>query len=138
VHGAGQGILSCIDGATGQRVWESRDVGRTLSDAVVHDGLLYLADYSGHLHCFDAATGQRYWHHDLLGGVWCATPIVVQDKVYIANEKNRLWVFRAGREKEIIAQGRTRSVAISPVLTGNLLLLPTQRRLFAVRVNNNQ
>ncbi len=134
VHGPGQGVLSCVDGATGQRVWQSRDVGRTLSDAVIDEGLLYIADYSGQLHCFDAETGQRYWHHDLLGGVWCASPIVVDGKVYIANEKNRLWVFQAGREKHILAQDRVRSVAITPVLEGKLLLLPTQQRLFALRV----
>lgn len=133
VHGPGQGVLSCIDGATGQRVWESRDVGRTLSDAVVQDGLVYVADYSGTLHCFDADTGHRYWHHDLVGGVWCATPLVVDGKVYIGNEKNRLWVLRAGRVKQVLAQGRSRSVPITPVAADNLLLFPTQRALFALR-----
>ncbi len=134
VHGPGQGILTCLDGATGQKVWDSRAVGRTLSDAVIADGLLYVADYTGHLHCFDADNGQRVWSHDLIGGVWCATPIVVQGRVYIANEKNRLWVLQAGREKKVLAQGRVRSMAISPVLAGNTLLFPTQNRLFALRV----
>ncbi len=136
VHGAGQGVLSCIDGASGRRVWESRDVGRTLSDATVHEGLVYVADYSGHLHCFDATTGDRYWHQDLIGGVWCATPTVVQDRVYIANEKNRIWVLRAGRTKQVLSSGRTRSMAITSVTADNLLLVPTQRRLFALRVAN--
>ena len=134
VHGPGQGILSCIDGATGKKVWESRDVDRTLSDVVAADGLLYVADYSGRLHCFDAQSGQRLWYHDLMGGVWCATPVVVDGKIYISNEKNRIWVLQAGRQKKVLAQGRVRSMAITPVLAGHILLLPTQNRLFALQV----
>ena len=101
---------------------------------VICDGLLYVADYSGRLHCFDADSGQQLWDHDLIGGVWCATPIVTQGKVYISNEKNRLWVLQAGREKKVLAQGRVRSMAITPVLAGDTLLLPTQNRLFALRI----
>ncbi len=134
VHGPGAGILSCIDGATGQKVWDSREVGRTLSDVVIEDGLLYVADYSGHLHCFDAVRGERLWHHDLLGGVWCATPLVHRGRVYISNDKFRFWILQAGREKRVLAQGRVRSLAITPVVAGDILLLPTQNRLFALRV----
>ena len=34
LHGTGQGSLSCIDGATGRKVWESRRVDRSLSNAL--------------------------------------------------------------------------------------------------------
>lgn len=137
LHGPGKGVLSCIDGASGRLVWESRQVDRALSDAVVHDGLVYIADYSGQLHCLDAASGKHYWQHDLAGGVWCATPIVVQGRIYISNEKNRMWVLRAGRRKQVISRGRTRSMAITPVRSGNLLFVPTQRRLFALRIDEH-
>jgi outer membrane protein assembly factor BamB len=63
IHGVGRGCLSCVDAATGKRVWASELVERTLATAAIADGLLYLPDYTGNLHCFDADTGQRYWVH---------------------------------------------------------------------------
>ena len=136
LHGAGQGMLSCLDGVSGRKIWDSRSVGRTLTDVAIQDGLLFVADYSGFLHCFDADTGEHCWQHDLLGGVWCSSPVVVGDKVYISNEKNRLWVLRAEKQKSVVAQSRVRSMGITPVLDKNVLFFPTQRRLFAIAVES--
>jgi hypothetical protein len=138
IHGPGQGILSCIDGATGTKVWESRQVDRTITDAVVHEGLVFIADYSGRLHCLDADTGEHYWQHDTIGGVWCESPVVANGLVYIANEKNRMWVLRASRDKTIVAQGRVRSTAITPVWQDGVLYLPTQQDLSAIRLGTDE
>ncbi len=134
IHGPGQGALSCLDGATGTLVWESRQVHRTITDAVIHEGLVFIADYSGLLHCLDAATGEHCWQHDLVGGVWCQTPCVAHGLVYIANEKNRLWVFRASREKTLVAQGRARSTPITPAWQDGILYFPTQHDVSAIRL----
>ena len=127
-------MLSCIDGATGRKVWESRHVGRTLSEVAIDDGLLYISDYSGRLHCFNADTGKLYWQHELGAGVWCASPVVVNGKVYIGTERMRFWVFKAGREKQVLSESRVRSVAITPVVQDGVFYLPTQNRLFALKM----
>lgn len=132
VHGAGNGALSCVDGATGQMIWQNRQVARTLSEAALSDGLLYLPDYAGILHCIDAATGQDVWQHDLEGGVWCASAMVAGGRVYVGTERMTFWIFKAGRQKRVLARGRTQSMAITAVVAENTLFLPTQRRLFAV------
>ncbi len=137
IHGPGQGCLSCIDAATGTKIWESRQVDRTITDAVIHDGLLFIADYSGQLHCLDADTGEHYWQHELVGGVWCESPVVVNGLVYLANEKDRMWVLRASREKEVVAQGRVRSTAITPVWHEGVLFFPTQQSLSAIRLGTS-
>jgi outer membrane protein assembly factor BamB len=131
-------MLSCIDGATGRKVWESRDVGRTLSDVAIDDGLLYISDFSGRLHCFDAETGELYWRHELGAGVWCASPVVADGKVYISTERMRFWVLKAGREKQVLSESRVRSMAITPAVRGGVFYLPTQNRLFAVKVKSDQ
>ena len=41
--------------------------------------------------------------------------------------------FKAGREKEVIAKGRLRSMPITMAVDGGVYFIPTQRRLFAVR-----
>lgn len=135
IHGPGQGLLSCIDGATGRKVWDSREVGRTLSDVVIHDGLLYTSDYSGRLNCLDADTGELVWQQELDSGVWCSSPVVADGKVYTSTERQMLWVLKAGREKQVLARCRVRSMAITPVFEHGVLYLPTQRRLFALKIN---
>ncbi|MHB0959550.1 MAG: PQQ-binding-like beta-propeller repeat protein [Pirellulaceae bacterium] len=134
IHGPGLGCLSCIDAATGVKIWESRRVDRTITDAVIHDGLLFIADYSGRLHCFDADTGQHYWQQELNGGVWCESPVVVHGLVYISNENKRMWVLRASREKIVVAEGRVRSTAITPVYCDGILYFPAQQSLSAIRL----
>lgn len=134
VHGPGDGQLSCIDAATGKKIWASRELGRSLSNVLIHRGLLYAVDFNGKLHCFDADSGQLIWQHELGAGVWSASPVAVDGKIIVGTEKNVLWVFKAGREKQVISRSRTRAMAITPVLDDGILYLPTQRRLFAIKV----
>ena len=135
VHGPGVGALSCVDGVTGEMVWQNRQVTRTLSEAAICDGLLYLPDYSGILHCIDAETGEIVWQHDMGGGVWCASATVADGRVYVGTERMAFWVLKAGREKEVLARSRTKSMAITTVIAENTLFLPTQRRIFAVELS---
>ena len=134
VHGAGQGMLSCLDAATGKEVWASRRVGRSIVDVAIDDGLAYVTDFTGRLHCFDADTGEHCWQHELEGGVWCASPVVVNGKVYVSTEKSILWVLKTGREKEVLSRSRLRSVGITPVVSEGVFYLPTQKRLFALKI----
>ncbi|MHB8898649.1 MAG: outer membrane protein assembly factor BamB family protein [Thermoguttaceae bacterium] len=134
VHGAGQGALSCVDGATGELIWQNRQVGRTLSEAAISDGLLYLPDCTGTLHCIDAATGRIVWQHDLEGGVWCASATIAEGRVYLGTERMTFWVLKAGREKEVLARGRTPTMAITTVVADGTFFLPTQRSIFAVKL----
>jgi outer membrane protein assembly factor BamB len=133
-HGPGQGMLSCLDAATGNEIWANKKVDRSTVNVAIHEGLAYIADRSGRLHCFDADTGQHCWQHELEGGVWCASPVVVNGKVYVSTEKRILWVLKAGREKEVLSRSRLRSVGITPVVQDGVFYLPTQRSLFALKI----
>ena len=134
VHGPGQGILVCVDIATGERIWESRKVDRSLATPAVHDGLLFIPDFSGRLHCLDAETGEHYWQHDLEDAIWGASALVVDDKVYTSTERREMWVFQAAREKQLLSRCRLKSIAITPKVEDGVFYLPTQRRLFAVKL----
>ncbi len=133
-HGPGQGCLTCLDGKTGKKIWENRQVERSLATAAVQDGLLYIPDFTGRMHCLDANTGEILWQQDLESGVWSASPLIVEDKVYISTERRELWVFKAGREKEVLGRCRVDSPGITPLYENGVLYLPTQHRLFAIRV----
>lgn len=134
LHGAGKGLLSCLDARTGEVLWETREVDRSLSTVALHDGLVFIPDYSGRLHCLDANNGEHLWAHDLGSGVWCASPVIHDGGIYISTEKQAFWVLKAAREPEVIARGRVRSMAITPAVYGKVLYLPTQTELFAVTI----
>ncbi len=99
LHGDGQGCLSCVDAATGTKVWDSRLIERSLATPAIAGGLLYIPDCAGNLHCFDAGTGERYWMHSLESKTWGASAFVADDKVFVGTEEKMLWVFqRANRQ----------------------------------------
>ena len=104
-----------------------------MSEATIHDGLLYLPDYSGKLHCIDAETGKTVWQHDMGGGVWCASATVADGRVFVGTERMTFWVLKAGRDKEVLSRGRVRSMPITMAVGEGVFYLPTQRRIFAVR-----
>ncbi len=136
VHGPGQGQLVCVDGATGQEIWTSRRVGRSLSSVAIHRGLLYVSDYSGKLWCLDTQNGEPCWQHDLEAGVWTCSPVVADEKLYVSTEDRILWVLQAGRRKQVLSRSRLQSMGITPTIHEGILYFPTQLRLFALSIES--
>jgi outer membrane protein assembly factor BamB len=132
LHGNGRGCLSCVDAATGAKVWTSELIERTLATAAIADGLLYMPDCTGNLHCFDVGTGERYWEHPLGAKAWGASAFVADGKVYIGTEANLFWVFQAGKALHVLSRTRLQTVPITPTAANGVLYLPTQNKLTAL------
>jgi len=132
VHGTGRGCLSCIDAATGAKVWASELIERTLATPAIADGLLYLPDTTGNVHCFDAGTGERYWVHPLGGKTWSASSFVGDGKMYVGTESGLLWVLKAGKELQVLSKTRLKTNPITLTADNGVLYIPTQRSLLAV------
>lgn len=132
-HGDGVGNFVCVDIATGNVVWQTREVSRTISTASIVDDLVYIADYAGKLLCLDANTGEKYWDHDMLSHVWGST-LAVDGKIYICNEDGFMVILKAGKEKEEIAEIDLGALAYStPVFANGTLYISTQTHLYAVK-----
>ncbi len=132
LHGNGQGCLSCVDAATGTKVWASELVERTLATPSIADGLLYIPDTTGRLHCFDAGTGERFWVHPLGGTTWSGSAFVADGKVYVGTETGLLWVLKAGKELQVLSKTRLKTNPITLTAADGALYVPTQRSLLAV------
>jgi len=132
LHGNGRGCLSCVDAATGAKVWASELIERTLATATIADGLLYIPDCTGNLHCFDVETGERYWVHPLGAKTWGASAFVADDKVYVGTEANVFWVLQAGKTLRVLSKTRLQTVPITPIAAPGVLYLPTQNKLTAL------
>jgi outer membrane protein assembly factor BamB len=132
LHGNGRGCLSCVDAATGAKVWASELVERTLATPSIADGLLYIPDTTGNLHCFDASTGKRHWVHPLGGKTWSASSFVADGKVYAGTEAGYLLVLQAGKELKVLSKTRLKTNPITLTAAQGVLYIPTQRSLLAV------
>ena len=136
-------MLSCVDAATGKKVWESRKVERSLSTCSIYDGLLYIADYSGNVHCFDADTGEYHWVHHTdpeyekhpywpTSPLWSST-FATDGKVYLGTERKELWVFKASKKKKILNKiPLLEKMSNTPITAGGVLYVTTGRYLYAV------
>jgi outer membrane protein assembly factor BamB len=137
-HGEGVGHAYAID-ATRQgditesgRLWHYDKIRRSISTAAVHDGLVYLADFSGFVHCLDAKTGQPYWTHDMFAAVWGST-IYIDGKIYIGDEDGDVTVLQAGKELKVISEmNMGSSVYSTPVPANGVLYLNNRNQLFAL------
>jgi outer membrane protein assembly factor BamB len=98
-HRRRPGNLSCVDLATGKKVWDLRIEG-TMSTCAIADGLLYVADMPGRLYCIDAETGKVWWKHDTQSEVWCS-PLLADGKVYLGNIDGILTVFSTGLSRKL-------------------------------------
>jgi len=132
LHGPGRGCLSCVDAATGAKVWATEEIGRSLATVALAEGLIYLPDNSGNLSCFDASSGKRHWSHPMEAKAWCASAFVADGKVYAGTEENVLWVLKAGRDLQVISRTRLKSASATPTAADGVLYLPTQRSLLAI------
>ena len=71
--------------------------GASYVPSIVHyDGLLYMTNEVGIVTCLDASTGAKVWQHRL-GGVFFASPVAGDGKVYFVSETGETFVLKAGR-----------------------------------------
>ena len=137
-HGEGVGHLYAIDATkrgditqTG-RIWHYDKIRRSISTGAIYNGLLFYSDFSGFLHCLDVNTGKPYWVHDMLAAIW-SSPMVIDGKVYLADEDGDVAVLEASKEKKLISTNNMGSaVYMTPVPANGMLFLGNRNQLFAL------
>jgi hypothetical protein len=71
-------------------------------------------------------------------GVWTCSAFEVNGTILVSTEKRRtLWAFKAGRKKAIIGKCRMNSESITPIVANGIMYFPTQKRIFALKVDEN-
>jgi outer membrane protein assembly factor BamB len=137
-HGEGVGHAYAIDATkrgditeTG-RIWHYDKVRRSISTVAVHEGIVYMADFSGFLHAVDARTGKPYWVHDMFAAVW-SSPFVVDNKLYLGDEDGDIVIMQPGKELKVINEVNMNSSVYSTVVPANgTLFIMNRNQLWAV------
>lgn len=117
-------------------VWETvRGTSYTGSPAL-HDGRLYVFSDNGLLSVFDAATGQAHYTQARLPKAYSvkASPLVVNDRVYLATEDGDVVVVRTGDKLDVLATNTLtdQSFIASPIAVGSDLYLRSRTHLFRI------
>jgi len=106
---------------------------RTMASVAIKEGLLIAVDFSGLAHCLDAKTGKVHWTYDCFAAVW-ASPLIVDDKVYLPDEDGEVAIFRLTAEThEPLREIRFPSyIFSSPVFANGTLYVADRNTLFAI------
>ena len=103
-----------------------------VSSLLYYEGLVYMANEYGIVRAIDAETGGLIWR-ERLGGVFTASPVAVDGKIYLLDESGKTVVLAAGRTFRIVAENvlGERSLA-SPAVSNGQILIRTDHHLFCI------
>jgi len=80
----------------------------------------------------DAENGRRVWQ-DRLGGIYSASPVAGDGKVYFFSETGETLVLTAGRELKVLARNDLgERIVSSPAVSDGLIFIRTDESLIAV------
>ena len=103
-----------------------------VSSLVYANGLLFMANDTGIVTAADARSGERVWQHRV-PGVFSASPIAAEGRVYFVSESGRTLVMRAARTAEVLAENDLGAhLVASPAASRGKLFLRSDDRLFAI------
>jgi outer membrane protein assembly factor BamB len=105
----------------------------SFANVAVHDGLVIAPDEAGFIHCLDARTGRRHWVHDVKENI-TSSPLIVDGKVYVADDGGDVTVLALSRRKKVIAVNPLDdSVRAPPVFANGVLYIASRWKLYAIK-----
>ncbi len=113
-------------------LWRT-DTGAPYVSSLVHyNGMLYMAGDVGVLSAIDAKTGQRTWQ-ERTGGVFTASPVAADGKIYLLSEDGQTIVLSAGNQPRVLARNRLNARQLaSPAISGGRLFIRTDDAVIAI------
>jgi outer membrane protein assembly factor BamB len=106
--------------------------GSYVPSILQYQGLLYMTNEVGVVTCADVATGAVVWR-ERLGGIFFASPVAGDGKVYLLSETGEMYVLRAGRKAEVLAKNELgERFLASPAVSGGRIYLRGDGVLFGV------
>ncbi len=106
---------------------------RSCGTVAIKDNILFIADFSGVFHCLDAKTGEPFWSYDMFAASW-ASPLIVEDRVYISDEDGDIGIFKVAKEQTQIAEINVDSaVYTTPVAANQTLYIANRNRIYAIQ-----
>ena len=104
-----------------------------VSSLVYAGGLLFYATEQGIATCIDAKNGERVWQ-ERIGGIYSASPVAADGKVYMFSETGEAVVLKPGRTPQVLARNKLDGrIIASPAVSGGRIFVRTDRHLIAIQ-----
>jgi outer membrane protein assembly factor BamB len=106
-----------------QVLWSVPTGAPYISSLVYDAGHLYMANDVGVISAIEAKSGKRVWQ-DRVGGVFAASPVAGDGKIYFPSENGEVIVLRSGPSPEVIARNSVgeRLVASLAISNGRIFI----------------
>ena len=113
-------------------IWKV-DTGAPYVSSLIHyEGLIYMMGDVGVATATDAKTGERVWQ-ERIGGVYSASPVAADGKIYFLSESGDTIVLAAGRTPRVLAQNKLEARQLgSPAISGGRLFIRSDDALYAI------
>lgn len=112
--------------------WQVKTGVTYVPSPLYDNGVLYMINDQGVAQAFNAKTGKVLWKHRL-GGNFTASPILVGENIFIANEEGSTFVFAAGSKFHLIAENKLdEGQYATPAVADGTLYLRTAQHLYAI------
>ncbi|MFO0454433.1 MAG: PQQ-binding-like beta-propeller repeat protein [Planctomycetota bacterium] len=106
---------------------------RSVGSVAIKNNLLFIADQTGVFHCLDAKTGKPHWAYNMESESW-ASPLIVNDRVYIGDSDGEIAIFRCAPEMEKLGEIYMESACFtSPIVANDTLYIANRNRLYAIQ-----
>ncbi len=103
-----------------------------VSSVVLYRGNIYMSNGSGIISAVKAVTGERVWQ-ERVGGVFSASPVAGDGKVYFVSETGETVVVAAGDSPRVLSRNPLdERVIASPAISNGRIFIRTDRHLVAI------
>jgi outer membrane protein assembly factor BamB len=128
---AATAIEKVADGTSKIR-WEWDESLPDTSSPVAHNGLVMIPTGFGVLSCLDIKTGKLHWEHQFETG-FSSSPIIVGDKVFLADLSGKLQIFKLATNFELLGVGNLgEPVYATPGFVGDRIYVRSLNHLFCI------
>jgi outer membrane protein assembly factor BamB len=135
VRAGTRGALEVEPGQSHDRlVWSQSPGGAYMPTPLLYRGLFYLLHHNGRIVAYDSATGDAvYKKRFSKGGVFTASPVAANGKLYLPTEEGHMYVLEAGPEyRELAINEFGEPLMATPAVSDGVLYVRTPTRIVAV------
>ena len=114
-------------------VWREKNDVPEVPSPLCYQDRVYMIKNGGIASCMDAATGKLFYRKKLgVRGAYYASPIIANDKIYMASLNGKVIVFETGDNWQIIATNDLEErIYATPAIVDNKLYVRTEEHLYA-------
>ncbi len=112
--------------------WKAPSGGSYVPSILYYEGMIYVTNEVGIITCADAETGARLWQYRT-GGVFFASPVAADKKIYFVSETGETFVMQSGREAKLLSKNDIGERLIaSPAISQGRIFLRSDGALYAI------